>query len=405
MLRSAVTPLLILIAVGLVPTDGFAQTNTRAGTGQNRRAAPADPVEACIQRGNAVPTACSTRNDNQQAAEQTASSGESGREMQQSSNNNVSEMCNQSGQNAQSAGSTLDRIKEECQKTYDECKSSCQTAQSRLSSLSADKQKKVREAKEKCDSAEGLIAGITSERGGATQAQQRAQQCKNDTGMGQMPQMPQMPQSPQEQAKNCQENPNTPECFKLAQDCSNPEFSASNEVCKCLNGGCGPQRQAGTDPDQGHDTSTGGLSGGASAGFDSSGSGGNRGFESAYGNPNLSGGGGAMGGGHGGGGGDAGSGEEFTADEPKPSALAGAGGSGLVVPPSAGTVSGGSYSNSGSWIPPKMNESNIDVDKFRPGANGRGPANDSPRQIHGPHVNMWHQISLRYISLKGTLKP
>ncbi|MBX2995076.1 MAG: hypothetical protein KF681_09645 [Bdellovibrionaceae bacterium] len=403
MLRSALTPILFFAVVGLVPTEGLArQTAPKAN---NNRRAPADPVEACIQKGNAIPQACSTKNDNQQAADQSNSSTETGREIQQSSNTNVSDMCNQSGQNAQAAGSTLDRIGEQCKTTYDECKSSCQTAQSRLSSLSADKQKKVREAKEKCDSAESLIAGITSERGNATQAQQRAQQCKSDAGQGQMPQMPQMPQSPQEKAKTCQENPNTPECFKLAQDCSNPEFSASNEVCKCLNGGCGPQRQAGTNPDQGDDYSTGGLSSAGGGGFDSAGGGGNPGFESAYGNPNITGGGGATGGARSGGSSDAGSGEEFTVDEPKPSVLAGAGGSGLVVPQGAGTVSGGSYSNSGSWIPPKMNESNIDVDKFRPAANGRGLASDAPRQIHGPHVNMWHQISLRYISLKATLKP
>jgi hypothetical protein len=362
------------------------------------------PLQQCKAKADVVPTACSTRTDNANAAQQAETSTDSGQAMNENGGN-VADMCNQSGQNAQAANTTLGQISEQCRAAHTACTAACAQAESGRGQLSTAQKRQLDESKRKCDSATGAQQQISGERNNAQQAQQRAQQCQKDSGMGQMPQMPQMPQQQPEKKKTCQEDPNTPECFKLKEDCSNPEFAASNEVCKCLSGNCAKENAVLTEPDQGTDSSTGGLSSDAS-GLDSSGGGsGHQAYEGgARGAMNLQGQTGGGGGGVHGGSSDAGS-EEFLSDDPKQVSLGPAGGSGMVVPAGATGPAGGSYSTSGSWIPPKMNEG-LDVEKFRPKPGDRGPADVASRsQIHGSHVNMWKQINLRYLSVRGSLKP
>ncbi|MFN7728618.1 MAG: hypothetical protein ACK5P7_05640 [Bdellovibrio sp.] len=363
------------------------------------------PLQQCKARADVVPTACSTRTDNANAAQQAETSTDVGQAMNENGGN-VADICNQSGQNAQAANTSLGQISEQCQAAYTACTSACAQAESSRQQLTTAQKRQLDQSKRKCDSATVAQQQISGERTSAQQAQQRAQQCQKDSGMGQMPQMPQMPQQEPEKKKTCQEDPNTPECFKLKEDCANPEFAASNEVCKCLSGNCAKENAVLTEPDQGTDSSAGGLSSDAS-GSDSlgGGGGGDQVYEGARGAMNLQ--------GQGGGGGagvargsssDAGS-EEFLGEDPKHVSLGAASGSGLVLPAGATGPAGGSYSPSGSWIPPKMNEG-LDVEKFRPKPGDRSPADVVNRsQIHGSHVNMWKQINLRYLSVRGSLKP
>lgn len=215
---------------------------------------------------------------------------------------------------------------------------------------------------------------------------------------------------------NCTATPNAPGCAQAKQDCSNPEFAASNEVCRCASGNCDTSRHAATAPEEGTDQSTSSEDASPTPDMTTSMDGNaGLGFQSSYSDPSLQGG----GGGGGSGGSSSGSGANTPgvktsreASKINTDTLAGmvaAKGAGKFGSGSGGGEDRGTYSHSGSWIPPKMNEESIDVNKFRPNLERdqfRKPASLNVRsEIYSSHVNMWRQMNLRYQILQSTLIP
>lgn len=368
-----------------------------------------EKFERCKASGSAVATSCSTSAVNSNAGSFTNGSSQTGQQISAQQQNQTADMCRQAGQNAQEAGGTIDTIISQCQGAMSACTSACSEVTE--SGLSQQQKNELAQARSQCSSGNSALQTLQSQKSQVQQNQQRAQQCLNDVGQGGSL------NEPTNKEVNCTATPNAPGCLQAKQDCSNPEFAATNEVCRCASGNCGEQKHAASATDEGADTSA--VSEDASptpdmnASLDGSPG---AGYESSYADANLQGGG--AGGGGSGGGSNSGAntpGVKASRDHSKINANTLAG---LVAAKGAGKFGSGSqeggedrgsYSNSGSWIPPKMSDDAIDVNKFRPNLERdqfRKPSSMNVRsEIYASHVNMWRQMNLRYQLLQGTFIP
>lgn len=389
-------------------TPEKAQTSGANRQRQSPGGSENEKFDRCKIAGGSIGTSCSTSSVNSNAGSFTGGSSQTGQQISGQQQAQTADMCRQAGQNAQEAGGTIDTIINQCQSAISACSSAC--SQVSEAGLSQQQKRELAQARSQCSSGNSALQTLQSQKSQVQQNQQRAQQCLNDVGQGGSL------NEPTNKEVNCTATPNAPGCLQAKQDCSNPEFAATNEVCRCASGNCGEQKHAASATDEGVDQSA--VSEDASptpdmnASLDGSPG---AGYESSYADANLQGGG--AGGGSGGGSNSGANtpGVKASRDHSKINADTLAG---LVAAKGAGKFGSGSqeggedrgsYSNSGSWIPPKMSDDAIDVNKFRPNLERdqlRKPSSMNVRsEIYASHVNMWRQMNLRYQLLQGTLIP
>ena len=379
-------------------------TRTGAGTGGNEQ-----KLASCKAAGQSVSTSCSSSVANSNASNFSSGAAQNGQAMNAQEQAQVADMCRQAGQNAQQANSTIGNIIQQCQGAISSCSSACSDVAE--GSLNTQQKAELQTARNQCSSGSSALATLQNQQNQTQESANRAQQCLNDAGQGGG-----MNANNDANTIDCIKTPNAPGCIQAKQDCSNPEFAAANEVCKCASGNCSTTT-ARTNPAEGEDQSTGGydesptpdMTAANGQGVD-----GAKGYQSDRHDMNLQGGGGGgAGGGSAKGANQAGIKKGVAPSKIDTDLLNGtlggrAGGFGRSSgEPSADS---GSYSNSGSWIPPKVGgEEPPNLDRFRPNLdpkNFRGPASNNVRsEIYASHVNMWRQVNLRYIQVMGTLKP
>ena len=374
----------------------------------------ANQLSNCIMAGSAINASCSASNANTSAGQYSSQTLQTGQQMNAQQHAQVTDMCQQAAVAAASAASVIDGIVAQCSSAISSCSSLCSIGES---SLNETQRGQLANARSQCYNGSNMMANLQAQSNQVHQSQARAQQCLAD--MGAASNQPTQATTPQTVAQNCVLNPNTPECLKLQEDCTNPQFAQSSEVCRCLNNNACSKRTASLKNEgvnkvpesSGESPTPQSADLRKSQGIADQ----NQMYESNLQDLAL-----------------------------KPSAsgpLVGATSKGANTPgikkkaPSfsmvntrlsqgflsatsirfggtAGSPERGNYQQNGSWIPPRVNAGaapNINVDQFRPNLNRkdfRAPAaNNVQKDIYASHVDMWKQINLRYQSLADTLQP
>lgn len=322
--------------------------------------------------------------------------------------------CSQSANDSANIASTLQQQKSNCASSISSCESSCSSAQSQLSSIPQDQrasfQSRASTVSSSCNSAKSGLSNIEASLAQAQNVQTRSNSCLRDTNAGQVSEV-------------CKANPQAPGCGGAVQDCNNPTFASQNPT-QCA-------RPAATALNPGSPTSSSAPAPTTSADSMSSlfgsGHGGNAG--TAADGSSLTGSDAGSSTGHDGSRADNTSGLQGQTDAqmslkggantpgvkttgpsadapaPAPSALIGsAPGAWNQGPTPTDPALAGSYSTSGSWIPPKMDDgvNPGDMNRFRPNLVPavRGPASEVlPSGILASHVNIWKRMNQTYFRL------
>lgn len=389
------------------------QTPTPAASNSN---GAAEALSSCKIAGSSVASSCSSSNLNSNAGNFTSGASQSGQAMNSQQQAQVSEACRQAGQNAQEANNAITTIMSQCQNAISACSNACSGVNE--SQLSTAQKAELASARSQCSSGNSAMANLQNQQNQVQQASARAQQCLSDQGLGGLGSSA----ANQTPTTDCTKTPNAPGCLQAKQDCTNPEFAASNEVCRCASGNCSPRTHAannsdeadskwsessGESPTPGNDGTLGDSNGGG-------------GYQSSRTDSKLQAG---AGGGGLGLGGTSGTGankpglrrmgapSKINTEILKGTLGSRATGFGRSADsPSAGV---GSYTASGSWIPPKVEKEpgTPSMDQFRPKIDAdqfRKPATTSMnvhKEIYASHVNMWKQMNLRYVELLKSLDP
>lgn len=394
----------------------------RAETGDT---ASGDPelerlFEECRTKGARTVTDCSTDRARTTA---TASS---------TAGLSTQEACQQAAGTASAANSALSSARASCQASYAACANVCQSAQARINAMNDGSRKsgyqnRLGPFRHSCESALTRLQGIDQDLASVQRVMSQNQACANDVTTDTTTAMAPMnggyeTASIQNMVATCASNPSLPQCVQLKQDCTNPQFAASNAVCACMSNP-GDARCRGAMADQASLPTTGRESMGGPAAFGGldpvgGGIGGPTepgaapSFQDSYQqNPVISGGAAAHGGGSASAvGGSAVAGPDSPRSGVDPHILAtGRGGRGPSGP--GHSSAGGSYRDNGSWIPPKVSAKNdgaesVDLNRFRPGAmQMRAPASANRHGILPAHVNIWRQMNFRYSNISATLMP
>lgn len=362
-----------------------------------------DPYQDCISAAQSVKATCSSESINDSAAEYSENSNNDA-DVMSTKKSGIAEQCQQNANAANKANDTISGIIGSCEEVLSDCSRSC--AKVSASSLSADKKKSLDEARKACSSGYSDLANLKSDSEKVTAKRDQSQKCVKDSTNKNGFEMPQMPTS-SDSGNACEKNPDSAECGKLKQDCSNPEFAAGNEVCKCLSGGCKSTVQA-TAPNISTASGSQDYANDSQLGDQVSGNDGATASNSTSGlNVPQGGSGGGPSGGNGGGANTPGLNYEDPESSVDTNVNGGKmGGSGYslqgahTAPVGPGS---GSYSQVGSWIPPKLKD--VDTDKFRPNWKRNPAAQDvaASGPLLGSSVNMWHKISQTYCQKSQSL--
>lgn len=390
------------------------------GVSDEKRRQVQEAINRCSQASSSTESSCSTDRANGMSGTFFDGADAFARSLG-TTNMGAGEACQNMAQTSSAANSAMLGVKSACVGAYQQCSDACSGAERLINELPSGQrsefQSQLRPLKTQCQSAQTRIQGIDQNLARIQQSQQQAQNCQNDvTGNNNGLTQAQLLQA-------CAQNPNLPQCATLRQDCSNPQFAASNQVCICVANptapGCGSGKlpslatQNGGDATSGSNASSA-LSSSSLGGLDDMGSTGamaNPEIEpSASGETGIRSRGGDSAAFSGSAHGANTAGLKYEEDEKNfnTDVLSGryaGGGTSFGAAPDSPV---GSYSQSGSWIPPKVGtyESKVDLNKFRPDMQMRNPASDSvPSGLLASHVNIWRQMNKRYLSVMGTLKP
>ncbi|MFN7728619.1 MAG: hypothetical protein ACK5P7_05645 [Bdellovibrio sp.] len=382
----------------------------RAATGATTAGNSLDQkLASCKAAGQAVSTSCSSSGANSNASNFSGGALQSGQAMNAQEQAQVADMCRQAGQNAQQANATIEAIIQQCEGVISSCSSACSDVSEGL--LNTQQKAELQSARNQCSSGSYALATLQNQQNQTQESADRAQQCLNEAGLGGG-----MNANADAKTLDCNKTPNAPGCLQAKQDCSNPEFAAANEICRCPSGNCSSATNR-TNPVEGEDQSTTGydesptpdMTASNGLGIDRA-----QGYQSDRQDMSVTGGGGGgAGGGSAKGANQAGlkkGGAPSKIDTDLLNGTLGGRAGGFGRSSGEPAADSGSYSNSGSWIPPKVGrEESPNLDRFRPNLdpkNFRGPSSNNVRsEIYASHVNMWRQVNLRYIQVMGTLKP
>ncbi|MBX2995074.1 MAG: hypothetical protein KF681_09635 [Bdellovibrionaceae bacterium] len=398
-------------AAAATPTPSRQQGSQR--TPQNNAA---EMLSSCKIAGSSVSSSCSASNINSNAGNFTSGASQNGQAMNSQQQAQVSDSCRQAGQNAQEANNAITTIMSQCQNAMSACSSACSSVNE--DQLSSSQKSELANARNQCSSGSSAMANLQNQQNQVQQASARAQQCLADQGMGGMG-----TSADQTPTLDCNKTPNAPGCIQAKQDCTNPEFAATNEVCRCASGNCSPRTRSVSNPDDGAEkwADSSGESptpgGPGSLGQDGNASG----YQSSRTDSNLQG---------GGGGGTTGLSGASSTGANKPGLRRMGGPSKINTDVLNGSLGNratgfgrsadspiegkGTYTASGSWIPPKVEKEpgTPNMDQFRPNMDPnqvRRPTAAAPMNVHkeiyASHVNMWKQMNLRYVELLKSLDP
>lgn len=348
-----------------------------------------NPFQDCLLSSSAVGATCSSSSKNISAEDYNTDTAKDAKSMSAQERQNTTDYCKKSAERSQEASSTISEVSSSCEQVIEQCSNSCSSVD--ISKLNASQKEQFDKAKEACSEGPSLLSALKEDKTKADKISERSNKCVSDTTGGKGFEMPQFPMPGQDDQNK--------EAEKLKEDCSNPTFAAQNEACKCLAGNCN-KKDSRSDPVLGAEA---GLdqSGGSSSDSLVGASGKKAGYENQREAMNLP----QTGGGGGGGGGSASganqAGIDQLADESKINtkinggSRGSSGGYSVQGAHTAQVGAGnGSYSPVGSWIPPKLKET--DMDRFRPGT-GRNPTAAADRGVlRGSHENFWSVIHTTY---------
>lgn len=385
-------------------------------------------LEICSREEGTTRDAITTASQNAQSSISSAGSAQS---------------CQQLNSFTQEAQSLINSFQSACGSPSSACATSCASAQNAL-----DEEKRRRggnpneilraettrwnTARTRCADAGQKVSAMQSQAQALRAETERSARCSNDTSTAGTTNGLSLPTgggttaaSPVPTSADCRANPSAPGCAAaLPQDCTNPQFAATNAVCRGLRGDTVSRGADGTAPtmlpaaDRAADpglTSNPGLFGTpdipAVPGV----------YDSTYGsNPTIGGGGG--GGGHrGSGGGLGGGGTDPRARSHSKSNfdtnIIGGGGRPSGPGGSPGALKGGGDSGGGGFYgggrrPAARGGSsseNVDLTRFLPTRERSGGRFQSdvtgPDGITGPYSNIWKKVNNRYSAEGRRLMP
>lgn len=347
-----------------------------------------NPFQDCVLASSSVSTTCSSASKNISAEDYNADTSKDAQSMSAQEKQNTSEICKKSAERSKEASSTLSEVSTSCEQAIEQCSNSCSTVD--ISKLNASQKEQFDKAKEACSEGPSLLSSLKEDKTKADNISERSQKCVSDTTGGKGFEMPQFPMPGQDDQNK--------EAEKLKEDCTNTTFAAQNEACKCLAGNCN-KKDIRSDPALGAEASLDQSIGGSSD-SPTGVTGKKLSYESQREAMNLP----QSGGGGGGGGSASGAnqaGIDQVADESKINtkinggARGGSGGYSVQGAHTAQVGAGnGTYSPVGSWIPPKLKET--DMDRFRPGVGRKPTAAADQGVLRGSHENFWSVIHTTY---------
>lgn len=366
-------------------------------------------LTSCESAGTQASQACTMSTSGASAAAAPATSAPGNSQA-------TSVTCSQSANESASLASSLQQQKSNCTSSISSCESACASAQSQVSSLPQEQrasfQSRASAVPSSCNAAKTGLSQIDANLSQAQNVQARSNSCLRDTNASAT-------------SDACRTNPQGPGCGGAVQDCSNPSFAAQNAAqCARLaaqsstSGGSANTTRAQAGAADSSGSLLGAGHGGAGTATDGSSLTGQEGRSTSTGhdgsrndNPEaLTGDGGATTAMKGGAN-TAGLKSASRAPGEKPmvasSLLGGAPGAWNQSSDPADPAAAGSYSTSGSWIPPKLDGSPnpADMNRFRPAMAGvdRAPASDAlPSGLLASHVNIWKRVNQTYFRLTPT---